>query len=213
MTDVEFLEELRARLPDRSWTVAHLIELDRRGRELTETEPELHAALDEVYDSILETMKGAAEALHQQFSESLEPLQQQLRETVSSIMPKIDIESMLPSFDHLVSPAFAQPPSGLTDQLLRATASDTALETASLAPSTWRSVAPSLIAISDEIIETRQQQIVQAQATVSIAATQLERLTQIRDEARSPRWFDWVMIGAAVVAALGAVGAVVVSLV
>lgn len=213
LTDGEFVEELRSRLPDRSWTLAHLIELDRRGREITESDAELHAALEEMYDSILGTMKGATEALRQHFSESLEPLQQQLRETVRLMTPQVDITSMLPNFDHLVSPSFAQPPKGLIDQLAITTASDSALEAIDLAPSTWLSAAPSLSAISDEIIETRQLQIEQANATVSIATTQLERLTEIRDEARSPRWFDWAMLAAAVVAAIGAVGAVVVALV
>lgn len=213
MTDEEFIEALRSRLPDRSWTLAHLIELDRRGRELTESDAELHTALEESYGRILETLKGAAEALQQQFTVSLEPLQQQLRETVRSMAPQIDIKSMLPNFDRLVSPAFAQPPKVLIDELATPTAFGSALEASDLAPSTWPSAAPYVSATSAEIIEARQQQLEQAKATLSVAEAALDRLTEIRDEARSPRWFDKVMMVAAVVAAVGAVGAVVVSLV
>lgn len=43
MSDQEFVEELRSRLPERRWSFAHMIELERRGPEITEGDEELHA--------------------------------------------------------------------------------------------------------------------------------------------------------------------------
>lgn len=211
LSDEEFVDELRSRLPDRSWSMAHMIELERRGLSITENDPELHEALTAAYDKLRASAAKLAKAVEEQFSATLEPLQRQLRETISSMAPKVDLKALLPNLDHLVSPEFARLPesamprlSGLADVVPR-------LEEADFGPGSIGElrgpVASSTTA--ERILEHRRHELEQA----NVAAAQLERLTEIRDEARSPRWFDWLMLAFTVIAALGAVGAVVIALI
>lgn len=112
LSDEEFIEELRSRLPQRSWSLNHLTEVERRGRDITEADAELHEALSEQFASIDETM----EQVREHFSATLAPLQESLRETLRSFDFTEQLRETMPNLDRLISPDFAKLPERLAQQ-------------------------------------------------------------------------------------------------
>ncbi len=202
LSDDEFVAELRSRLSMRSWTFAHLIELEQRGLEITEDDAELHAALTEEYDKLRKTMEGVSEAFQKQFAGTLEPLQEQLRETLKSLSPKFDVGHLLPNFDigQLTSPSFRSltyrdfPVEVLEEKVRDANESDRP-------GSDFRRH-------GEELHESRRAQLEMA----NTAAAQLVALEKLVEEAQSRDWFDWLLLVLTAIAAIGALGAVVITL-
>ncbi len=96
MSDADFVEGLRRGLPDRSWTIGQMVELERRGLGVTESDPELHAALTES----LEAIGAAMEPIIERLTEQLAPLQKVFRTISAGVphlsvkLPKLDVERM-----------------------------------------------------------------------------------------------------------------------
>lgn len=216
MSDEEFVGELKSRLPERSWTFAHFIELERRGLEITEEERELHAALDEEMEKVREVGREVAKKLEAHFADTLRPLQKKLRETMASSVNLSGLKNVVPDVDTLVAPEFLQLPKGMTAGLHSISNSERAVDSTGLAKWDTPSLEfPMVPEPAEHILESRRLALEQA----NIAAAQLDqlneigdRLAQIRNESRSPRQLDWWMLGFTVVAATAAVVAAVVAI-
>lgn len=201
LSDEEFVAELRSRLPERSWTFSHLIELEQRGLEIAEGDAELHAALTEEYDKLRKSMEGVSDAFRKQFA-GLEPLQEQLRETVKALSPKFDVQHLLPNFDigRLTSPSFRSltyrdfPVEVLEEEVQNTDEFDR--------------LGAHFLRQGEEVHQSRRAQLEMA----NTAAAQLVALEKLVEEAQSRDWFDWLLLVLTAIAAIGALGAVVIAL-
>jgi hypothetical protein len=210
LSDDEFVAELREHLPARSWTIAHLIELERRGLEVAEGDRELHEALTEEFDRIRKVMEPVAKALQERFTAHLQPLQEQLSRTLKTISPKIDLAPLYANFDidRLTSPDF----SSLSYVDL---ASDAPAISTTPYPEVAESLMPegsseaALVSRGELELQSRRAQLELA----TTSAAQLAALEELVQLAGSRDWFDWLLLALTALAATGAIAAVFVAVV
>lgn len=209
LSDDEFVADLRGHLPERSWTMAHLIELERRGLEVTEGDPELHEALSEELDRIRKAMEPVAKALQDQFTASLRPLQEQLSRTLTSISPKIDLAPLYAGFDidRLVSADFSS--IGYVDLVHDDSATLTPYLDGTESLMSEGAVEAALVSRGEVELQSRRAQLELA----NTSAAQLGALEELVRLAGSRDWFDWLLLVLTAVAATGAIAAVVLAVV
>jgi len=209
LSDDDFVAELRGRLPERSWTMAHLIELERRGLQVAEDDPELHEALSEEFDRLSEAMQPVAKAIEEQFTTKLRPLQEQLRRTLNSISPQIDLAPLYAGFDidRLVSPDFSS--IGYDDLVHDDSATLTPYLEGTEPLISEGAVEAALVSRGELELRSRQAQLELA----TTSAAQLAALEELVKLAGSRDWFDWLLILLTGVAATGSVVAVVLAVV
>lgn len=209
LSDDEFLNELRRHLPDRSWSLAQWVELERRGFDLLENDAELQSAIEQEYAKLSESSKKILEPIQRGVAERLEPLQRHFREIAQSIAPKVNFSRAFPRIDMpaMMSPVYS--PQVGADPLrysLREIGGR-------------RPLADSKIVRNDEVLTAlasvekgrleREAEARRAQLeTATAAVSQLKVMEDLREiVARSAKrdWYDWLLILLTAVAAVGAV--------
>lgn len=204
----EFLDVLRTHLADRSWTLDQWLELERRGYDIAASDPKLMEAIGQE----TQNLRDALEPLQRKIFKDLEPLQQQLKDIMTSIVPQADLKGILlrpdPDGRSLTDPAYIQldydllQPTGLR-QSRRVDGSKRAGE------------AIESFALQQEERMTQEAEVRKAHLETAIsAAAQLkvmERLENVVTETSKRGWYEWCLLILAAVAAIASVIAIFIN--
>lgn len=207
LSDDEFRRELRLHLEEGDWTVGHWRELERRGEDLLESDPDLHAAMSTQRARMLRNINQDLEPFGQQLMADFRAISEQFRQIEANFafpeLPRFELE--LPQFD--LSRFFpSQLASSLSGEVLDSGATIGVLVEAQ--NDLWQQEA-----------ERRRAKLKAAEATISQLALlqemeqanrqRHEELTAGQEKLRAavhssaqPKWMMWAMLTLAGIAAL-----------
>ena len=187
MTDAELRAELRRHLDDRSWTLNHMVELERRGFDCLDPDPELAEAVRAEYDRLGDRLREAFEPIAARWRETLHlsDVGKKLAEQIGSQVAPLTLSNIDRSALTVPTPteaAWLSPPK------------------ASTVPMT----APIFDELIDQMAEQAAERAETAERSVALQVEQLEVLRDLRTAATKRDGWDIAGIVAAIIAAFAA---------